>query len=250
LAAMEHKLRFVTVEQESSLGGTVYHYPRNKVVMTQPVALPLIGKVKLRASTKESLLEFWKHVVERWRIPIRFAERVDRITAVDRGFTVRTERAEYRSRSVLLAIGRRGTPRKLGVPGEDLPKVVYRLVDPEQYRGRHVLVVGGGDSAVEAAVALATEPGTHVTLSYRGMAWSRVKDRNRERLAEAEGAARLAVRLTSSVQRVDAREVTLEQGGTRMVLENDAVIVCAGGVLPTPMLQDIGVRVETKYGTE
>lgn len=250
LAATEHRLRFVTVEQEESLGGTVYHYPRNKIVMTQPVTLPIVGKVRLRETSKESLLEFWQGIVARVGLPIRFGERVERITPVDRGFVVAAGKSEHHCRSVLLAIGRRGTPRKLEVAGEELAKVVYRLVDPEQYRGRKVLVVGGGDSAIEAALAVAAEPGACVTLSYRGEAFARVKERNRARLAEAERSARLTVLLRSSVSRISDREVVLDCGGVSLRAPNDAVIVCAGGILPTPMLKAIGIRVETKYGTE
>lgn len=249
LGAMEKKLRFVTLEQEDSLGGTVYHYPRNKIVMTQPVVLPLAGKAKLGEISKESLLAFWQDIVERFGMKIEFGQRVEKVTAVDNGFIVKTDRAEYSTRTVLLAIGRRGTPRKLEVPGEELPKVVYRLIDPEQYRNQHVLVVGGGDSAIEAAVAIAAEEGTTVTLSYRGAAFGRIKQKNRERLAAAEQEGRLKVVLGSKVSRIEAECVYLECDES-VKLANDAVIVCAGGILPTPMLKEMGIRVETKFGTE
>jgi thioredoxin reductase/NAD-dependent dihydropyrimidine dehydrogenase PreA subunit len=249
LGAMEKKLRFVTLEQEDSLGGTVYHYPRNKIVMTQPVMLPLAGKAKLGEISKESLLAFWQDIVERFGMKIEFGQRVEKVTAVDNGFIVKTDRAEYSTRTVLLAIGRRGTPRKLEVPGEELPKVVYRLIDPEQYRDQDVLVVGGGDSAIEAAVAIAAEEGTTVTLSYRGAAFGRIKQKNRERLAAAEQEGRLKVVLGSKVSRIEAECVYLECGES-VKLANDAVIVCAGGILPTPMLKEMGIRVETKFGTE
>ena len=249
LGAMEKKLRFVTLEQEDSLGGTVYHYPRNKIVMTQPVVLPLAGKAKLGEISKESLLAFWQDIVERFGMKIEFGQRVEKVTAVDNGFIVKTDRAEYSTRTVLLAIGRRGTPRKLEVPGEELPKVVYRLIDPEQYRDQDVLVVGGGDSAIEAAVAIAAEEGTTVTLSYRGAAFGRIKQKNRERLAAAEQEGRLKVVLGSKVSRIEAECVYLECGES-VKLANDAVIVCAGGILPTPMLKEMGIRVETKFGTE
>ncbi|MDK9713273.1 MAG: NAD(P)-binding domain-containing protein [Sulfuritalea sp.] len=249
LGAMEKKLRFVTLEQEDSLGGTVYHYPRNKIVMTQPMVLPLAGKAKLGEISKESLLAFWQDIVERFGMKIAFGQRVEKVTAVDNGFIVKTDRAEYSTRAVLLAIGRRGTPRKLEVPGEELPKVVYRLIDPEQYRNQHVLVVGGGDSAIEAAVAIAAEEGTTVTLSYRGAAFGRIKQKNRERLAAAEQEGRLKVVLGSKVSRIEAECVYLECDES-VKLANDAVIVCAGGILPTPMLKEMGIRVETKFGTE
>jgi thioredoxin reductase len=249
LAAKEKNMRFVTLEQEDSFGGTVYHYPRNKVVMTAPVDLPIIGKMKFGEVSKEKLLDFWKGVVRRTGIKINFFERMESMKPEGRGFVVRTSRQEYRTRAVLLTIGRRGTPRKLGVKGEEQPKVVYRLIDPEQYRGQHVLVVGGGDSALEAAIACADEPGTRVTLSYRGDAFSRVKQRNRDLVQRAEAARKLKVILSSNVEEILGDSVTLEQAGKKTGLKNDAVIVCAGGILPTPLLKEIGVQVDTKYGT-
>jgi thioredoxin reductase/Pyruvate/2-oxoacid:ferredoxin oxidoreductase delta subunit len=249
LAAKEKNLRSVTLEQEDSFGGTVYHYPRNKVVMTAPVQLPIIGKMKFGEVSKEKLLEFWKGVVARTGLKINFFERMESVKPDRQGFVVRTSKQEYRTRAVLLTIGRRGTPRKLGVKGESRSKVVYRLVDPEQYRGQHVLVVGGGDSALEAALACADERGTTVTLSYRSEAFSRVKQKNRELVQRAESARRLKVILSSNVEEIGADAVVLDQGGKKINLKNDAVIVCAGGILPTPFLKEIGVQVDTKYGT-
>jgi thioredoxin reductase/NAD-dependent dihydropyrimidine dehydrogenase PreA subunit len=250
LGAIEKGLRSVTIEQEDSLGGTVYHYPRNKIVMTQPVVLPIVGNAKLGEISKEKLLDFWQKIVERVGMKINFSERLESVTAKESGFLVKTDRAEYHSRNVLLAIGRRGSPRKLGVPGEELPKVVYRLIDPEQYRDQKVLVVGGGDSAIEAAVAISGEPGTTVTLSYRGDAFGRVKQKNRQQLAEAEQKGRVTVLLSSNVKTIEADCVRLTHGDKAYSIENDAVIVCAGGILPTSMLKEMGIRVETKYGSE
>jgi thioredoxin reductase (NADPH) len=249
LAAMAHKLRFVTIEQEDSLGGCVYHYPRNKIVATHPVTLAIVGKVKLGEISKESLLAFWQGIIKKAKIPIQFGERLEKITPVDRGFVVKTAKAEHRCRSILLGIGRRGSPTKLGVPGEELPKVVYRLIDPEQYQGKRVLVVGGGNAAIEAAVAIAAEPGATVTLSYRNEAFSRVTERNRERLNEAEGAGQLTLALRTQVKQITEHQVLLDHDGKSVSIENDAVIVCVGGVLPTPMLKELGILVETKFGT-
>ena len=165
------------------------------------------------------------------------------------GFVVKTTRDSYRCRSVLLAIGRRGTPRKLDVPGEELPKVVYRLVDPEQYRGQHVLVVGGGDSALEAAASIAEQPHTTVTLSYRGEAFGRAKPKNRLRVDTAIRNGALTVMLRSKLKAIDNENVSIECEGQRLSLRNDAVIVCAGGILPTAFLRSVGIDVETKYGT-
>jgi thioredoxin reductase/ferredoxin len=250
LGAMEKKLRSVTLEQEDSLGGTVYHYPRNKIVMTQPVVLPIVGKAKLGEITKEELLAFWQGIVDRVDMKLNFHERVEKVSATAGGYVVKSNKAEYFTRNVLLAIGRRGTPRKLGVPGEEHSNVVYRLIDPEQYRDRKILVVGGGDSAIEAAVATAEQPGTKVVLSYRGDAFGRVKQKNRERLEQAQREGRLTVLLSSTVSKIEKGHVHLEQDGQAICHENDGVIVCAGGVLPTGMLKEMGIKVETKYGTE
>jgi thioredoxin reductase/ferredoxin len=253
LSAIFHKLRYAIIEQEDSLGGSVYHYPRNKIAMTAPVKLDLIGTVKLGTEVqKERLLAFWHDVVGRTKLAMNFNERFEGLERrPDGSFDVRTSRASYHTQSVLLALGRRGTPRKLGVPGEELPKVVYRLVDPEQYRGRAVLVVGGGDSALEAAVSLAEQPDTDVTLSYRSDAFARVKEKNRSALNEAASAGRLRLMLKSTVQRIEPEAVTLaatEPGAEAVRLPNQHVIVCAGGELPTPLLRSIGIRFETKFG--
>lgn len=248
LAAREQGLRCITIEQET-LGGTVAHFPRGKLVMTAPATLPLVGRIKFREISKESLLEFWQRVVAEHRPEIYFEERVERIMPSADGFEVATTRGSYRTRSVLLAIGRRGTPRTLDVPGEELPKVVYRLSDAGQYRGKHVLVVGGGDSALEAAVSLAEEKAATVTLSYRGDGFMRAKMKNRQRLDQAAGSGRLKVLLSSNVLRIDAASVELEHAAKKIQMRNDAIIVCAGGILPTRFLQSIGIDVETKYGT-
>jgi thioredoxin reductase (NADPH) len=248
LSALENNLRFVTVEQ-GTLGGTVAHYPRGKVVMTAPAVLPIIGEVKFKEVGKAELLRFWQKVAEQTGLQINFQERVERVAAIDGGFTVQTTQKTYLSRNVLLAIGRRGTPRRLDVPGEELPKVTYRMIDPEQYRGQHVIVVGGGDSALEAAASLADEPGTHVTLSYRNDAFGRAKTKNRQRVEEAAAAGRLEVLFTSRVTHIGVDRVALTYRNNVVVRRNDAVIVCVGGILPTDFLRSMGIEIETKYGT-
>lgn len=249
LAAQESKLRFVTLEQDS-FGGTVSHFPRGKIVMTAPVELPLVGTVKFREVSKESLLEFWEDVIRKTGVQINYRERVEAITTIDRGLEVRTQGNVYRTKSILLAIGRRGTPRKLGVPGEDSTKVVYRLIDPEQYRSDNVLVVGGGDSALEAAISIAELPDSVVSLSYRSGSFSRAKEKNRQKVDDLKNSGALNVFLSSTVKEIHDNRVEIDQQGTAIDFKNDAVIVCAGGILPTPFLKEIGIQVETKYGTQ
>jgi len=248
LAAMQHKLRFVTLEQET-FGGTVAHFPRGKLVMTAPFTLPLAGKFNFTELSKEELIGLFQGIARKSGLKVRTGERVEKVTQVEEGFEVETGRGSYRTRNVLLTIGRRGTPRKLDVPGEEQAKVVYRLVDPEQYRGQHVLVVGGGDAALEAACDIADQPDTVVTLSHRSESFNRAKPKNRKRVAAAEKSGRLQVLLQSSISQIGADDVELEVAGAPVAVENDAVIACVGGILPTAFLQSMGVKVETKYGT-
>lgn len=246
LTAKSKNMRCVTLEQES-LGGAVFQYPRGKLVMTAPATVPLIGKVNFRQTSKEALLEFWQDAERKTGIKINYRERVEDIARAAHGFTVKSNRATYQARNVLLAIGRRGTPRKLGVPGEEMSKVVYRLIDPEQYAGRQVLVVGGGDSALEAAASIA-ESGGGVVLSYRGAEFDRAKARNRERVQDAARGGQLRLLMKSNVKQIAPQAVVIEHAGEMIQVENDAVIVSAGGVLPSEFLKRVGISVETKYG--
>jgi thioredoxin reductase len=248
LAAKEQRLRFVTTEQEDSLGGTVYHYPRQKLAMTSPMRLPLIGKLKLGEIRKEALLAFWIDIVERTGLQIEFRNRLLAIESIEGGFRVKTQNREMDTRHVLLAIGRRGTPRRLNVPGEELPKVVYRLIDPEQYRDQQVLVVGGGDSAVEAALAISEVPGSVTSLSYRGSAFSRIKPANRDRLEHARENNGVRVLLESEMREIAEATATLTHNGKVFSIANDAIIVCAGGVLPTEFLRSLGIQISTHFG--
>jgi thioredoxin reductase/Pyruvate/2-oxoacid:ferredoxin oxidoreductase delta subunit len=250
LAAKEAGLRSVTIEQEDSIGGSIYHYPRRKLAMTAPMTLPIVGKFNKVEISKEELLEFWSRITRENNIKINFSERMDVITKADRGFIVKTSKASYQTKNILLAIGRRGTPRKLGVAGEEQEKVVYRLIDAEQYRGMHVLVVGGGDSAAEAALAIVAERGTTVTISCRSdEIFTRPKDKNRQQLKQCVERKKLMVYVNANVKEIGIDTVTLIHEGKDIEMKNDVVIVCAGGTLPTPMLKEIGVMVDTYYGT-
>lgn len=250
LAATEAKLRYATVEQEE-LGGTVAHFPRRKLVMTQPAVLPIVGKMRFKEVQKETLIDYWREVEQNTGITINYNENVEAIEAAPNGgFVVKSSKRNYNARTVLLTIGRRGTPRKLGVPGEELNKVVYRVIDPQQYRNMNVLVVGGGDSALEAATSIAAEAGTTVTLSYRSAAFSRAKPKNRQLVEEMSAAGRLRVLFSSNVKSIREGAVEIATEDRVEAIANDAVVVSAGGILPSAFLRTIGIHVETKWGTE
>ena len=249
--AASEKLNYLVLEQDS-LGGTVFKYPRRKLVMTQPVTVPVIGKVHFRNTTKEELLNFWNEQSQKHKLNLRFNERVESVVKDATGFTVTSTQGTYRATNVLLSIGRRGSPRTLGVPGEDLPKVMYRLIDPEQYKGSHVLVVGGGDSALEAAASVAeADPTNHVILSYRSEKFQRAKPANRQRVDAAVKKGNLEILLSSNVQQIGEDYVIIQVGKEDLrIIKNDAIIINAGGILPDAFLKKCGIEVVTKWGTE
>lgn len=248
LAAKAAGLNYLTLDQEPSLGGTVAHFPRGKLVMTRPASLALVGQMKLAETSKEYLLEFWNNVVADHALKIRFGEKVERIDKTNDAYCVTTQHGSYAASRVVLAIGRRGSPRKLGVPGEELPKVVYRLIDAEQYHGQHVLIVGGGDSALEAAASIAELDDTQVILAHRGDAFGRAKPKNRQRVEQLTATGKLRVALGSAPLRITSRDILLRTPGGDETMPNDAVIICAGGELPTEFLKKTGIAIETKYG--
>jgi thioredoxin reductase len=209
----------------------------------------MYGRVRLRRVRKERLLALWQSVIGKTGIEIHHGVRVDGVSRLEHGFEVTTSAGVARTGAVLLATGRRGAPRRLGVPGEELPKVAYRLGDAAHYDGRHVLVVGGGDSALEAAIALARRPVGSVTLAYRGTAFDRAAPAHRLQIDRLEREGRVHVLRSAHVRRIDARSVIVELPARTVKIANDDVIICAGGSLPTALLTDIGIRVERKFGT-
>ena len=245
---VNHGLSYVTIEKED-IGGTVRHYPRKKLVMTQPWKVPGYGKLSFREIVKEDLIELWTEIVARTGVRVRTEETVTDVSrGIDGCFEVQTSRTSHRAKRVILAIGRRGVPRKLGVEGEDLPKVAYSLREPETFRENRVLVVGGGDSAIEAALSLCEQPGTEVAISYRRDQFSRIKPANRDRIAKALGQARLDVLWSTRVLQIEPDSVTYANGGDPHRLANDYVFVFIGGELPTAFLERCGIVIDTKFG--
>jgi thioredoxin reductase/Pyruvate/2-oxoacid:ferredoxin oxidoreductase delta subunit len=241
LRAIECKLHYLTLERDE-IGGTVAKYPRQKLVMTSPVQFPMYGKFKKTELSKENLLAFWDMILNRSDFNCRTGENVEDIKKGPDGiFTVKTTNNQYRARAVVLGLGRTGTPRKLGVKGEELAKVMYRLIEADHYVNKRILVVGGGDSAVEAAMGLAEQRGNKVTLSYRQEQFSRIKDRNAKRIEECARTGKVTVLLKSNPVEFQADAVVLEVNGTVQEMGNDFVWIFAGGTPPNDFLKKIGV---------
>jgi thioredoxin reductase (NADPH) len=246
LRAIEKKLNYLTVD-EGELGGTVAKYPRQKLVMTSPVEFPMYGKFKKTELSKEDLLAFWNQVLQRVDFKFRKGEKVlDIKKGADGIFAVETSKGQYRARNVVLALGKSGSPRKLGVKGEELPKVMYRLIEADHYVNKKILVVGGGDSAVEAAMGLAHQIGNTVTLSYRQPEFSRIKERNALRLQECTRKGKLKVILSSNPVEFTKDAVVLDVNGQTQRIANDYVWIFAGGEPPTAFLKKIGIGFGSK----
>jgi thioredoxin reductase (NADPH) len=243
LRAAERGLRYLTVD-ESEIGGTVAKYPRQKLVLTSPVELPVYGKFKKTELSKEDLLSIWSQALGKIDFCFSGGEKVEDIKKDEADiFTVTTTSAQHRARHVVLAIGKSGSPKKLGVKGEELAKVMYRLIETDHYVNKHILVVGGGDSAVEAAMGLAHQVGNRVTLSYRQEGFTRLKTRNEQRIAEATQKGKLHVIFNSNPVEFKDRTVILDVEGKLREIPNDFVWIFAGGQPPTTFLKKIGVRV-------
>ena len=248
LMAAKLNLKFKTIEQDS-LGGTVFNFPRAKIVMTSPMDLTLHGKIKLTETTKLELLDLWQSVLSKNKITINEQEKVETIEKEKGIFSLKTNKGTYTSKTVLLAIGRRGSPRKLDVKGEEKEKVAYRLLEPELIHNQQILIVGGGDSAIEASLLLVDENNT-VTLSYRGDSFSRIKPMNMERINESMADEKVKVLLKTVVKEITDQSVilTLPEANHEMEIPNDLVYIFAGGELPTVFLEKMGVRITKKFG--
>ena len=247
LQAKKQGLKTITLEQDT-LGGTVYSFPRAKIVMTAPMDLPMHGKVKLTETKKSELLNLWNNVLNTHEIKIREQAKVESISKSGEQFMVQLQNGEsIQTKSVLLAIGRRGSPRKLGVPGEVSEKVAYRLLEPEHVEGKNIVVVGGGDSAIEAALALMDQ--NTVTLAYRGDAFQRIKPKNNEKIKAAAEQHKVAICFNTNVKQIDEDYVILVgPDNTEHRQPNDLVYIFAGGELPTQFLQKAGIEITTRFG--
>lgn len=248
LTAKQNKLNFVTLEQDS-LGGTVFTFPRAKVVMTNPMHLPLYGKVKLQDTSKQELLELWNDALSKNNIKIQEHKKVDSIVArSEEQFEVKTASGDsYLTSNVLVAIGRRGSPRKLNIPGEESPKVAYRLLDSDQIQNKKIVVVGGGDSAVESAMLLMDN--NEVTLSYRKDQFARIKPKNKEKIQEAIDTKKISIIFNSNLKEIRENEVIIiDESKQELALSNDLVYIFAGGELPTKFLQNAGIQIEKRFG--
>jgi putative YpdA family bacillithiol system oxidoreductase len=241
LAAKKHNLKYLLIDQQKA-GGTILQYPRKKVVMTKPVEIPLFGWLKKQEYTKEELLDIWEEIQQRYNINIRTDDKLENIERINGHYRLITKNNLYISSNVILALGRRGTPRKLNVPGENKSKVMYKLLDAETYQNEDILIVGGGDSAVEAAMGLARQPGNRVTISYRKSKFVRIKTRNEKLITKMIEASEVNVLFSSNVTEIQDSQVTIQKDQEIIAIPNSYVFIFAGGEPPFPLMHKIGIK--------
>ncbi len=245
LSAMQYGLRYVTLEQ-GEVASTIRNYPRQKFLMAEPAEMPLYGSLYVGDGTKEALLGVWETILSCTGVQVRTRERVETITRDGGFFRVGTNKGVYTTRSIVLALGKRGTPRKLDVPGEELGKVCYRLIEADSYNDCDILIVGGGDTSIEAALALSKASKNRVVLAYRGDSFARARERNRNLLREAEQQGRVHVMRSTTVAEILPASVRLVEAGRRLEIPNDYVFVLIGGESPETFLRKIGIQIVEK----
>lgn len=250
LVAITQKRKYMLIEQ-NSFGGTVYNFPRQKIVMTHPAQLPIFGEVKFPQNkvTKEELLGFWNKV--RVKAGIKISEKTKFQGLQNKGdhFLISTDKGEFEASKVILAMGVRGTPRRLGLPNEDLPKVTYNLLDATEYRQKRICVVGGGNAGVEAAMALADPKlGNEVKLLVRGPTFDRCNDDNRTRVEDMARKKQLDLWFNSSVNQIETSTLEVIKEKSGVTVPNDFLFVFAGAELPSKMLQEMGIKIDKKFG--
>lgn len=267
LALQESGLRVVVIERSDPFA-TIHDFPLGKMIFSEPRELDTPGDLWFEDAPKEELVRRWCAAVKECSLPLQFPEAVQQAERTSAGFRVTTRvgptglsrrvvdgaspeagaENHYTVRRIILAVGKRGKPNQLGIPGEDAAHVQHRLVDPSGHTGRSVVVVGGGDSAVEAAVSLA-ENGARVTLSYRGDDFVRAKRKNRDHLAAAAESEHLELATGTRPIRIGEGTVELEGVGddaSRAVAADD-VFVFIGSQPPVGFLRRLGVKLESEW---
>lgn len=246
LAAAERGWRYLVLEK-SKIANTIENFPEGKWVYAEPDSKPAKGKLWLDGATKEDLIARWHQIIHDNDLAVHTEEAMTSATKESDGtFTVKTEQGEYRTRKIIIASGQRGNPRYLKVPGEEQERVYHRLYAPRKYKNEKIIVVGGGNSAIEAALTLSEQ--NDVTISYRKDEFSRLFKDNREQMDAAIEEGRITTIFNSNVTDFGdgVATVSVDDEGEQQ-LEFDHAFVLIGAEVPVKFLKSLGLRLENEW---
>jgi putative YpdA family bacillithiol system oxidoreductase len=251
-AAVEAKKRGLTVTliEKSKTLQTILDFPEAKHIYANPQTLKLDSPFNVEDCSKEEFLEYTGKVIEEYNLEILEGESIAGIEKANDGSIIVISESgnQFRGKSVLLSMGRRGNPRKLNIPGEELNKVHHSLLIPQGYSGRNIVVIGGGNSAVEAAMALCSD-GAKVTISYRKEGFFRISKENRKLLKAYLDEKRIEVVYNSNPTAINEEGVVLSAGSEEQKLEADDIFILAGAESPNKLLESLGLKIENTWSS-
>ncbi len=229
----------VLVIEKGEVGNTVFEYQKRKHVMAEPAMIPLRSDLPFKAGTRETILQAWNTTIQETPFAIQRPEVVQAVTKTDGVFTVKTDKAAYQGRHVILAIGIQGNPRKLNVPGENLPHVTYRLVDPSIYENLDIVVVGAGDAAIEGVLALCEK--NRVSVVNRNTEFYRLKDALDLEINGKVSSGQVTAYHSAVTERIDAEHIHLKLPDRSVKVKADLVVVRIGAEIPRAFFEKIGL---------
>ena len=233
-----------TILEASQKFSTILNFPKGKPIIAAPEGYKQEAELKINDGTKESLLEELNEQIKNIDLQLHEGVRVERIEKQKNHLTIVTTEGSYKALRIVLAIGKTGNAKMLNIPGENLPKVFNRLIDPQEAKNEDVLVVGGGDSALETAIAV-SEFAETVTLSYRKSEFARAKQQNVERLNKLVERGKVKLRTETNVKEIKENEVVLvDKQGEVSKIENSMVFVMIGKELPTEFFRRSNIKME------
>ena len=250
LAAIAGKASYKCIEQ-GSFGGTVANFPRQKIVMSYPAELPIVGKMEFKSNriSKENLLAYWQKIRQRTGLKVSEFEKFEGMEVKDGVFHIQTTKGKYTARKLFLAMGVRGSPRRLELPNEDLPKVTYNLLDASEYQKSRVAIVGGGNAGVEAAQQLAKpELGNKVTLIISGPSLERCNEANQKMILALQKMGLVDIWYNANVKQIEPSHLHVDHKGKRIELQNNFLFILIGAEVPQKFLMSLGVSIDKKFG--
>lgn len=251
LKAIEKKRSYLIIDQ-NTFGGTVANFPRQKIVMSKPAELPVVGKMQFQSDkvSKEQLLAYWGNIRQRTGLKVTESCKFEGVADLGNGvFQIKTSKGEFKAAKIILAMGVRGSPRKLGLKNEDMSKVTYSLIDASQYVSKEIAVVGSGNSALEAVISLCNSKlNNKINLLIRGPGFDRSNQENQDAVKDLEAAGRVKIHYNTVCSAIEEKTIEIASGDKKQSIANDYLFIFAGAEIPFKFLMDLGIQIDKKFG--